>query len=220
MRSFCTLVFVSICLAAIADEPIKLTKPPATVEEAITRLTEETKTLDDKLAELKKSHAKKIAAFEAVAISDIKQIARTEAGAGQIAKASEAWKAVLNLDASDKEAQVYFNAIGRSDLTKKAVVKQRKSADAAQSDSQYATSWEFLGSSKQVIDYFVFYPTGKVKAQNVYFNAKWSPLDANTLMFNYGAGDDVRIIFHDVGEGMMKGYHSRAGRVRYLRRRQ
>jgi len=88
--------------------------------------------------------------------------------------------------------------------------------DGDSNDVIAETSWDFLGVNKQVINHFRFKRDGSVDAQHDYDNASWRWLDAQSLLFNYGPGPPY-IIFHPEASGLMKGFHSGNGRVRYLR---
>ena len=85
------------------------------------------------------------------------------------------------------------------------------------SDPMNNSKWDFLGVNQQRINGFIFTGDGAVVAESNYPEASWDRLSDDTILFKYGTEDSSCIIFHIVETGLMKGYHSGNGKVRYLR---
>ncbi|QDV66970.1 hypothetical protein Poly24_06600 [Rosistilla carotiformis] len=128
MRLTYVLILAFACGIACADDgkpAIVLEESPASVDEAMERLSGRTKELDGKLTEIQAAHLKATRDAEAKAIGWLKQIARFEVGKGQLTRATEAWTEVLKLDFSDKEAREFFTTIGRLDVVQAQIKRER-----------------------------------------------------------------------------------------------
>ena len=85
-------------------------------------------------------------------------------------------------------------------------------------DPLVGTTWDFLGTKQQRINGLKFKRDGTVVAESLYPNASWKRLNDNTILFNYAPNDSF-IVFHVQPDlNLMKGYHSAAGLVRYIRK--
>ena len=101
------------------------------------------------------------------------------------------------------------------------IIKSRKSPAVKnnQQDPMIGTTWNFLGTGQQKINRFVFKTNGTVDADNSYPDANWKRLDDETILFQY-APKSSYIVFHPQAVGFMKGFHSKSGKVRFIRKEQ
>ncbi len=109
------------------QEPAKDTPPAPTVESILKQAAEEKAAADKVLAEAQAAHQKAVQEAETKAIEGIKTLAKQQAAAGDIAKASKIWEEVLQVNIQDQDAADYFKAIGRGDVVRKAKGELAKS---------------------------------------------------------------------------------------------
>lgn len=78
--------------------------------------------------------------------------------------------------------------------------------------------WEFLGINRQWINSFTFMSDGSVMPAQHYNQATWRRISANAILFNYGPGQGY-ILFEPESGNVWKGFGSRHGKVRYLKKK-
>jgi len=79
--------------------------------------------LDKILHEIEDKHLQAVREAEKAAVEELKTLARSKAGSGNIKEATEAWTEVIKLDSTDPDANKFFRAIGREDIVQQEIVK-------------------------------------------------------------------------------------------------
>ena len=128
---------------------------------------------------------------------------------------------IEKLEASQKKAmaeQDLDKAVRLRDIVKE-MAKLKSPIEEAATDPFDNTSWEFLGSDQRRINKFDFKTKGKIVAESTYNEAGFRSLSENIILFNYGKINSTYIVFHRQSDpNLFKGYHSKAGKTRYLRK--
>lgn len=149
------------------------------------------------------------------AIVELKALASAAMADSDAKTALLAHKEVLKMSSKDRESTKFFESIGRTDVLE----SLPQTAGKRVVDELAGSKWDFLGTKKQKINGFVLNANGTVRAESVYNTATWTRVTDNTIFFRYSTDAfGSCIVFHIEGTEMMKGYQSKSGAVRYLRR--
>ncbi|MBI1247074.1 hypothetical protein GC197_04425 [bacterium] len=114
------LVF-GFCIAIAARTALAQSGQPDTKNGILSDLTKEINKFDGVLEEMTKKHAVAVHEARDRAVEQLRAIAKSQAGQGEIATATETWADLLILDPEDAEAKQFFASIDRLDIVQKIV---------------------------------------------------------------------------------------------------
>ena len=165
-------------------------------------------TLDKNVGELRETYDEKIAGLESEFTKEAEELTN---------ETCETLEAIQKAVAADDLNLAVSIRDQIADIRDRNASPRAPSKKKVGNDPVAGTTWDFLGSDRKRINGFKFNRDGTILAENTYVNASWTRINERTLLFNYSPGGSF-IVFHEQsGGGLMKGYHSGAGKVRYIR---
>jgi hypothetical protein len=129
----------------------------------------------------------------------------------EVAKLDDKFNAALE---RLKKKHAAANKLKEALAIQKVIDKNSEQKSQHSNDPLIGRKHAFLGSNKDTITYLTFLEAGKTECTK-YKSATWQRLSDNAILFNYGTGSSF-IVFHKNGD-LWEGYHSTAGKTRYLK---